>query len=70
MVSWELIFEIAGKLDDPEIRAAGEAREPRFGYGGWGMNTGYGWRFWGVERKNWPIYNWIDDYVEEIDAER
>jgi hypothetical protein len=21
------------------------------------------WRYWGVERSDWPVHNWIYDYV-------
>lgn len=51
----ELMLNIASKLDDPEIRAAGEAFDQRSGNGSWKLYT--------TERKQWPIYNWIDDYV-------
>lgn len=51
----ELTLDIASKLDDPEIRAAGEAFDQRSGNGSWKLYT--------TERKQWPIYNWIDNYV-------
>jgi HEAT repeat protein len=54
--SWERTFRMAARLDDPEIRAAAEAFDRRSG--------NQSWRYWGVERKDWPIDNWIDDYVE------
>jgi HEAT repeat protein len=56
--SWERTFQIAATLNDPEIRAAAEAFDRRTG--------DRSWHYWGVERKNWPIYNWIDDYVEDF----
>jgi HEAT repeat protein len=58
MESWERTLQIAAKLGDPEMRAAGEAFDRRSG------DTF--WREAGVERKDWPIYNWIDDYVVEL----
>jgi HEAT repeat protein len=51
----ELMLNIAAKLDDPEVRAAGEAFDQRSGSGGWKLQT--------TERRQWPIYNWIDNYV-------
>jgi HEAT repeat protein len=51
----ELMLNIASKLDDPEIRAAGEAFDQRSG--------DRSWKLYAVERRQWPIYNWIDEYV-------
>lgn len=51
----ELLLNIASKLDDPEIRAAGHAFDQRSG--------GRSWKLYAVERRQWPIYNWIDDYA-------
>lgn len=58
MESWERTLQIAAKLDDPEMRAAGEAFDRQ--------SSGGSWRLWGQQRKNWPIYNWVDDYVVEL----
>jgi hypothetical protein len=49
------MLNIASKLDDPEIRAAGEAFDQRSG--------DRSWKLYAVERRQWPIYNWIDEYV-------
>lgn len=51
----ELLLNVASKIDDPEIRAAGEAFDQRSG--------DRSWKLYSVERRQWPIYNWIDDYV-------
>jgi hypothetical protein len=51
----ELMLNIAAQLDDSGIRAAGEAFDQRTGENSW--------KLYAVERKQWPIYNWIDDYV-------
>jgi HEAT repeat protein len=56
--SWERTFQMAAQLDDPKVWAAAEAFDRRSG--------DRSWHYWGVERKNWPIYNWIDDYVEDF----
>jgi HEAT repeat protein len=45
----DLTMKIASKLDNPEIRAAAKAYDLRTG--------GDRWRYWGVERSNWPIEN-------------
>ena len=62
MWNWERTLQIAAKIDDPEIRAAGEAFDRR-------TPGNCSWRVWGVERKNWPIYTWVDDYVVEIEPQ-
>jgi len=51
----ELMLNVASQLDDPEIRAAGEAFEQR--------SSDKSWQIYSVERRHWPIYNWIDGYV-------
>ena len=50
-----LTMQIASKLDNPQIRAATESFAKRTGSDSW--------RYWGVERADWPIQNWIYDYV-------
>ena len=51
----ELLLNVASKLQDPEIRGAGEAFDQRSG--------DRSWKIYSVERRQWPIYSWIDDYV-------
>lgn len=51
----ELTMQIASKLDNPQIRAAAESFAARTGSDSW--------RYWGVERADWPVQNWIYDYV-------
>jgi len=51
----ELTMQIASKLDNPNIRAAAESYAER--------TDSDLWRYWGVERSNWPVQNWIYDYV-------
>jgi HEAT repeat protein len=51
----ELLLNVASNLDDPEIRTAGEAFDQRSG--------DRSWKLYSVERKQWSIYNWIDDYT-------
>ena len=38
-----------------EVRGAGEVFDQRSG--------DRSWKIYSVERRQWPIYNWIDDYV-------
>ncbi len=54
----ELLLEIAAKLDDSEVSAAGRSFDQRTGE--------HSWHYYAVERKDWPIYNWIDDYVVDL----
>lgn len=56
--SWEAVLQIAAKLDDPDVRKAGEAFDQR--------TSERSWHRYGVERKDWPIYNWIDDEVVDF----
>lgn len=51
----ELAMRLIAALDDAELKEAA-ARASR-------QSSAYAWRFWGVERANWPIENWIYDYV-------
>lgn len=55
MLGAELMLNIAVKLDDPEIRSAGEMFDQRTGENAW--------KRYSVERRQWPVYNWIGDYV-------
>jgi hypothetical protein len=55
--SWEMAFRIAAKINTPEMRATGQSS---------GESGAPLWQCWGVKRKNWPIYSWIDDYVVEL----
>ncbi|MEI7775291.1 MAG: hypothetical protein WCK17_11005 [Verrucomicrobiota bacterium] len=58
MLEWELAMQIASKLNDPRVKAAAQAFDQRTG--------GDRWRFWGVERSEWPIQNWVHDYVVKL----
>jgi len=51
-ISASLGYQMAAHLDDPEVNAAGEARDKQEG-----ENL---WRYYGVKRKNWPVYPWSD----------
>lgn len=55
MLGTDLAMQIASKLDNPEIRAAAQSFAQR--------TASDRWRYWGVERANWPVQNWIHDYV-------
>jgi hypothetical protein len=56
----DLLLQVASKWDDPEIRAGGEEFDRRSGDGLW--------KYWGIERRKWSIYNWIDDYVTSYEG--
>ena len=58
MLGAELMLNIAVKLDDPEIRSAGEMFDRRTGENAW--------RRYFTERRQWPVYNWIGDYVVDL----
>jgi len=51
----ELAMRMIAALDDADLKEAA-VRASRH-------SSAYPWRFWGVERANWPIENWIYDYV-------
>jgi HEAT repeat protein len=52
----ELTLQIASQFaDDPTIQAAGQVYQQR--------SDARSWQYYVVQRRNWPIYNWIDNYV-------
>jgi hypothetical protein len=51
----ELAMQIAAKSSSAKIREAAEFYARRTGSDRW--------RYWGKERSNWPIENWVYDYV-------
>jgi len=58
---WELVLSIAAQLNsNPTIQAAGQVFAKKSDDGSWQLYT--------VERKNWPIYNWIDNYVVKLNT--
>jgi HEAT repeat protein len=55
----DLALNLANQLiNDPQIQAAGDKYSRIDATGNWQTYT--------VERKNWPIYNWIDNYVIKL----
>jgi len=56
-----VMLDVASSFDDAEIEAAGRAFD-----GG----SQDGWHLTAVERRNWPIYNRIDDYVIRLNGVR
>jgi hypothetical protein len=48
-------FQMAAKLDDPVVNAAGLERDR--------LNGGKDWNYHGVKRKDWPVYSWADDLL-------
>lgn len=56
---WDFTLNVAAQLsDNSQIQAAGQIFSKTDVTGNWQLYT--------VERKNWPIYNWIDDYVVKL----
>lgn len=55
MLGTELAMQIASKSGSAEIHQAAEAYARRTGSDRW--------RYWGKERSDWPIENWVYDYV-------
>jgi hypothetical protein len=45
-------------LNDPQVQAAGQTFSQHDGSGAWQRYT--------VDRKDWPVYNWIDSYVVKL----
>jgi hypothetical protein len=56
-----IMLDVASSFDDPEIEAAGRAFD---------RGSEDEWRRTTVERRKWPIYNWIDDYVVRLNGIR
>ena len=55
------VLDVASSFDDPDLETAGRAFD-RGSRDDWQRRT--------VELKNWPIYNWIDDYVLRLNGIR
>jgi len=55
LLPWERLMELAAALDDPEIAAAGEAFDR--------ARHDASYRVAAVDHRDWPLYDWIDDYV-------
>ncbi|MDH4411322.1 MAG: hypothetical protein QE273_17045 [Verrucomicrobiales bacterium] len=51
----ELAMRAIAVLDDTELRDAAEKASR--------MSSAYKWNLWGVKRANWPVENWIYDYI-------
>jgi hypothetical protein len=51
----DFAFQVASKVHDPDVQAAGAGYDA--------ASTGRTWYSYAVNEKEWPIYNWIDDYV-------
>jgi len=56
-----VLLDVASSFDDPEIEAAGKAFD---------RGSQDEWQRTSIEHKNWPIYNWIDDYVIRLNGVR
>ena len=60
---WDFVLQVAAQFkDDPQIKEAGE----RFAK----TDVMESWQLWTEDRQNWPIYNWIDDYVIKLNAKK
>jgi HEAT repeat protein len=62
MLGTELAMQIASKSDNPQVRAAAQSYAKR--------TASDRWRYWGVERADWPVQNWIYDYAVTLDKPR
>ena len=58
MLGTDLAMQIASKSENPQVRAAAQSFAARTGSDRW--------RYWGVERADWPVQNWIYDYMEVL----
>jgi HEAT repeat protein len=56
-----IMLDVASSFDDAEIDAAGRAFD---------RGSQDEWHRTAVERRKWPIYNWIDDYVVRLNGVR
>jgi hypothetical protein len=56
-----VMLDVASSFDDPDIEAAGRAFD---------RGSQDEWHRTAVEHRNWPIYNWIDDYVIRLNGIR
>jgi len=54
----DLALDIAAMVHDPELESAGQVYSKHNGLEIWELHT--------VTRKNWPIYNWVDNYVVRL----
>jgi len=58
MLGVDLALNLAVQINDPQVHATGQKFAQQEGTGLWQLYT--------VERKDWPIYNWIDNYVVKL----
>lgn len=58
MLGVDLALNLAAQINDPQVQVAGQKFAQQEGTGLWQLYT--------VERKDWPIYNWIDNYVVKL----
>jgi len=59
MLGTDLAMRIASKSSNPEVKSAAQTFAQRTGSDRW--------RYWGVERSEWPIENWAYDYAVTLD---
>src|SRR5437016_3756391 len=57
MLGADLLLNLAASLNDAETMTTAEMYNPA------GL-----WFLYAIERRNWPIYNWIDDYVVKLNG--
>ncbi len=58
-LKWQLITVAS---DDPEIERAAKAYSDRM--------QAFDWEYYVRERKQWPIYNWVDNFVVTVNYEK
>ena len=62
-LQWDFVLQVSAQFkDDPKIKEAGE----RFTQ----TDVTKSWQLWTGDRLNWPIYNWINDYVIKLNEKK
>ena len=55
-MNWDLVLSLASQFqNDPVIHVAAEVFDQ--------TSRDDSWKLYSIERRDWPIYNWIDNYV-------
>ncbi len=60
LISYELMWNLVIHLDDQEIRVAAEKNDWQTQERNWSL---------ALERKAWPVFNWVDQYVINLNSE-
>ena len=61
-LQWDFVLQVASQFkDDLKIKEAGEHFAKN--------DVMESWQLWTGDRQNWPIYNWIDEYVIKLNKQ-